>query len=103
MCTEFRCYIKHHLNPFNHLFIVIFAIGDTWQASANLTPMAGGLHTCFYQKAGDSLQIGVELEGSLRTQECTATVGYQIELPNANLTFKGRQSVLYIIVYCLHE
>ncbi|KAK2153756.1 hypothetical protein LSH36_287g03034 [Paralvinella palmiformis] len=64
--------------------------GDTWQASANITPMAGGLHTCYYQKAGDSLQIGVELEGSLRTQECTATVGYQIELANANLAFKGQ-------------
>lgn len=63
---------------------------DTWQASTNLTPMAGGVHACYYHKANDSLQMGVELEGSLRTQECTATVGYQLELPNANLTFRGQ-------------
>lgn len=51
--------------------------------------MAGGVHLCYYQKAGESMQMGVELEGSLRTQECTATVGYQIDLPKSNLTFRG--------------
>lgn len=64
--------------------------GDNYQVSTSLTPMAGGLHVCYYQKANESLQIGVELEGSLRTQECTATLGYQLELPKANLTFRGQ-------------
>lgn len=64
--------------------------GDNYQLSTSLTPMAGGLHVCYYQKANDSLQIGVELEGSLRTQECTATIGYQLELPKANVAFRGQ-------------
>jgi len=51
--------------------------------------MAGAVHLCYYQKAGESMQWGVEMEGSLRTQECTATVGYQIDLPKSNLTFRG--------------
>jgi len=62
---------------------------DNWQFSGSLTPMAGGVHLCYYQKAGESTQMGIELEGSLQTRECTATVGYQIDLPKSNLTFRG--------------
>jgi len=50
----------------------------------------GGVHVCYYQRANESLQIGVELEGSLRTQECTAVIGYQLELAKANMTFRGQ-------------
>ena len=32
---------------------------------------------------------GAELEVSMRNREVTATVGYQLELPNANVTFRG--------------
>ena len=32
---------------------------------------------------------GAELEASMRNREVTATVGYQLELPNANVTFRG--------------
>lgn len=63
---------------------------ENWQCSGSLTPMAGAVHLCYYQKAGESMQWGVEMEGSLRTQECTATVGYQIDLPKSNLTFRGQ-------------
>ena len=70
--------------------------GDSWQASANLTPAAGGAHLCYYHKASENLSLGVELEGSLRTQECATTIGYQLEIPNANLTFRGELSKVYI-------
>lgn len=63
---------------------------DKWQISANVTPAAGGLHTCYYHQVNESTQVGVELEGSLRTRECTTTVGYQIDLPSANLVFRGQ-------------
>jgi mitochondrial import receptor subunit TOM40 len=79
--------------PGNQIAIYTLAgryTADKWQLSASLTPAAGGVHLCYYQKAADSVQIGVELEGSLRTQECTATVGYQIDLPKSNLTFRGQ-------------
>jgi len=64
--------------------------GDDWQFSGNVTPSAAGLHMCYSQKVNESFSVGVELEGSLRTQECTTTIGYQIDLPTANMTFKGQ-------------
>ncbi|KAL1139399.1 hypothetical protein AAG570_006383 [Ranatra chinensis] len=48
-----------------------------------------GLNVCYYQKASEQLQIGVELETNLRMQESVASVGYQIDLPKADLVFKG--------------
>lgn len=48
-----------------------------------------GVHLCYYQKASEQLQIGVELETSFRMQESTATIGYQVDLPKADLVFRG--------------
>lgn len=79
--------------PGNQIAIYTLAgryAAESWQASCNLTPAAGGLHACYYHKVNESAQIGCELEGSLRTQECTGTVGYQIDIPNAALTFRGQ-------------
>ncbi|KAL5019848.1 hypothetical protein ScPMuIL_002740 [Solemya velum] len=64
--------------------------GEKWQASANISPAAGGLHACYYHKINDQLQVGAELETTLRMQESTATIGYQLEIPNASVTFKGQ-------------
>lgn len=79
--------------PGNHLAIYTLASRYTtpkWEFSGNITPAAGALHSCFYRRINDTLQIGVELEGSLRNQECTGTIGYQIEVPSASVTFKGQ-------------
>lgn len=63
-----------------------YAAGSsTW--SGTLGP--GGIHICYYQKASEQLQIGVEVETSLRMQESVATVGYQVDLPKADLLFRG--------------
>lgn len=60
--------------------------GDsTW--SGTIGP--GGVHVCYYQKASEQLQIGVEVETSLRMAESVATIGYQVELPKADLVFRG--------------
>ncbi|XP_055913334.1 mitochondrial import receptor subunit TOM40 homolog 1 [Eupeodes corollae] len=60
--------------------------GDsTWSGTLG----AGGVHVCFYQKASEQLQIGVEVETSLRIGESIATIGYQVDLPKADLVFRG--------------
>ncbi|XP_041373150.1 mitochondrial import receptor subunit TOM40 homolog 1-like [Gigantopelta aegis] len=64
--------------------------GENWQLSGNISPLAGSLHSCYVHKITDQLQIGAELETSLRLQESVATIGYQIEVPNANATFRGQ-------------
>ena len=56
-----------------------------WSGTLGMT----GIHLCYYQKASDQLQIGVELETSFRMQESTATIGYQVDLPKADLVFRG--------------
>ncbi|KAH8396228.1 hypothetical protein KR222_005667 [Zaprionus bogoriensis] len=63
-----------------------YSYGDSiW--SGTLGP--SGLHLCYYQKASEQLQIGVEVETSLRMQESVATIAYQIDLPKADLVFRG--------------
>ncbi|XP_071450623.1 mitochondrial import receptor subunit TOM40 homolog 1 [Hetaerina americana] len=48
-----------------------------------------GLHVCYYQRASEQLQLGVELETNIRLQESVASIAYQLELPRANLSFRG--------------
>ncbi|KAH8386906.1 hypothetical protein KR093_003391 [Drosophila rubida] len=63
-----------------------YSNGDSiW--SGTLGP--SGMHLCYYQKASEQLQIGVEVETSLRMQESVATIAYQIDLPKADLVFRG--------------
>lgn len=57
----------------------------TWSGTIGLA----GLHICYYQKASEQLQLGVEIETNLRMQEATATMGYQIDLPKSELVFRG--------------
>jgi len=50
---------------------------------------AGSVHACYYQKCSEELQVGAEIETNVRMQESVATVGYQLELPRAGLSFRG--------------
>jgi mitochondrial import receptor subunit TOM40 len=58
---------------------------SVWSGTVGMS----GVHVCYYQRASEQLQIGVELETSFRMQEATATVGYQVDLPKADLVFRG--------------
>ncbi|XP_076367070.1 mitochondrial import receptor subunit TOM40 homolog 1-like [Tachypleus tridentatus] len=48
-----------------------------------------GAHMCYYHKGNDQVQVGVEVETNFRLGESVGTIGYQIDLPKANLVFKG--------------
>uniref|UniRef100_A0A8C6T376 Translocase of outer mitochondrial membrane 40 homolog, like n=2 Tax=Neogobius melanostomus TaxID=47308 RepID=A0A8C6T376_9GOBI len=56
---------------------------------ATLTLGSAGAHASYYHKASDQLQVGVEFEGSMRMQDTSVSFGYQIDVPKANLQFKG--------------
>ncbi|CAK8694276.1 unnamed protein product [Clavelina lepadiformis] len=58
-----------------------------WQLAATLG--MAGLHTSFYRKANENVQVGVEMEASLKTMESVMTLAYQFDLPKMNLLFKG--------------
>lgn len=61
--------------------------GDNYVAT--LTLGSGGAHATYYHKANDQLQVGVEFEANTRMQETTTSLGYQLDVPKANLLFKG--------------
>ncbi|XP_047461950.1 mitochondrial import receptor subunit TOM40B [Mugil cephalus] len=56
---------------------------------ATLTLGAAGAHASYYHKANDQLQVGVEFEASARMQDTSVSFGYQLDVPKANLQFKG--------------
>jgi hypothetical protein len=58
-----------------------------------------GLHVCYYQRASEQLQLGVELETNFRTQESLTSLGYQVDLPKADLCFRGRYTRLNLITF----
>ncbi|XP_030597643.1 mitochondrial import receptor subunit TOM40B isoform X1 [Archocentrus centrarchus] len=56
---------------------------------ATLTLGSAGAHASYYHKANDQLQVGVEFEASARMQDTSVSFGYQLDVPKANLQFKG--------------
>ncbi|KAG8230735.1 hypothetical protein J437_LFUL011070 [Ladona fulva] len=61
--------------------------GDDMVVSGTLGE--AGFHVCYYQKASEQLQLGVEWETNFRLQESVASIAYQIEIPRANASFRG--------------
>lgn len=58
-----------------------------WQFAANAG--TAGLHMSYYRKANNYVQVGVEMEASLKNFESITTFGYQMDIPKMNLLFKG--------------
>uniref|UniRef100_A0A672K0P1 Mitochondrial import receptor subunit TOM40 homolog n=1 Tax=Sinocyclocheilus grahami TaxID=75366 RepID=A0A672K0P1_SINGR len=56
---------------------------------ATLTLGGAGAHGSYYHKANDQLQLGVEFEASTRMQDTSVSFGYQLDVPKADLVFKG--------------
>lgn len=52
---------------------------------------AASCHVCFHQRASQQLQVGVELEVNARMQESTATLAYQVDLPKADIVYRGNK------------
>uniref|UniRef100_A0A2K6TXL7 Translocase of outer mitochondrial membrane 40 n=1 Tax=Saimiri boliviensis boliviensis TaxID=39432 RepID=A0A2K6TXL7_SAIBB len=63
---------------------------NNWLATVTLGQ--AGMHATYYHKASDQLQVGVEFEASTRMQDTSVSFGYQLDLPKANLLFKGKAS-----------
>ncbi|XP_053978246.1 mitochondrial import receptor subunit TOM40 homolog 1-like [Hylaeus anthracinus] len=48
-----------------------------------------GLHICYHRKASPQLELGVELETNTRTYHSIATIVYRVNIPYADLVFRG--------------
>lgn len=62
-------------------------IGSNYIASA--TVGEAGVHACYYHRASEQVQLGVEVDTSFRMRESVASIGYQVDLPKANFVFRG--------------
>ncbi|XP_040394755.1 mitochondrial import receptor subunit TOM40B isoform X1 [Cygnus olor] len=58
-----------------------------WVATLNVG--YGGAHASYYHRANEQVQVGVELEANTRLQDTTFAFGYQLNLPQANVVFRG--------------
>ncbi|XP_061407028.1 mitochondrial import receptor subunit TOM40 homolog [Lethenteron reissneri] len=61
--------------------------GSNWVATLNAG--LANIHASYYQKANEQIQVGVELEANMRMEDTACTFGYQIDLPKANMVFRG--------------
>ncbi|MBZ3888726.1 Mitochondrial import receptor subunit TOM40-like protein [Sciurus carolinensis] len=64
---------------------------------ATVTLGQAGMHATYYHKASDQLQVGVEFEAGTRMQDTSVSFGYQLDLPKANLLFKGSVDSNWIV------
>ncbi|XP_072049166.1 mitochondrial import receptor subunit TOM40 homolog [Amphiura filiformis] len=59
---------------------------DNWIASGTIGSTA--CHATYYHQ-GKDIQFGVEFESNFRAQETAVGLGYCVDIPQANCTFKG--------------
>ncbi|XP_056876108.1 mitochondrial import receptor subunit TOM40B [Takifugu flavidus] len=64
---------------------------------ATMTLGSAGVHASYYHKANEQLQVGVEFEASTRMQDSSVSLGYQLDVPKANLQFKGSLDSNWIV------
>uniref|UniRef100_T1D4E1 Putative translocase of outer mitochondrial membrane 40 n=1 Tax=Psorophora albipes TaxID=869069 RepID=T1D4E1_9DIPT len=72
---------------------------STWSGTIGLA----GIHLCYYQRASEQLQLGVEVETNFRMQEAVATLGYQIDLPKSELVFRGMVDTNWTVAAVLEK
>ena len=60
---------------------------DKWVASGSCG--GTGWHATYYHKGNDNVQVGVEYEYNSRMQDSCVSLGYQVDIPKANVSFKG--------------
>ncbi|KAK4807603.1 hypothetical protein QYF61_015949 [Mycteria americana] len=63
-----------------------------WVATLNVG--YGGAHASYYHRANEQVQVGVELEANTRLQDTTFAFGYQLNLPQANMVFRGERGAV---------
>ncbi|XP_059574783.1 mitochondrial import receptor subunit TOM40B isoform X2 [Alligator mississippiensis] len=66
---------------------VISESAPKWVATLNIG--CGGAHASYYHKANEQVQVGVEFEANTRLQDTTFAFGYQLNLTQANVIFRG--------------
>ncbi len=78
--------------PGGHIAVASLASRINFDPESSLSATignAGQLHASYWQKCSGELQMGAELDVNLRNKEATGTLGYEIDLPKADLLVRG--------------
>ncbi|KAM3176869.1 hypothetical protein ACTXT7_005638 [Hymenolepis weldensis] len=65
-------------------------VADYWQFAATVRPFQLVFHSSFHMKVNENLQLAAEIESNCQQQSNVATLGYQYDLPKANVSFKAQ-------------
>ena len=60
---------------------------NNWVAAGQFNP--SGWHASYYHKGNENISVGVDYEYSSRLQDSCVSMGYQIDIPKANVTVRG--------------
>lgn len=60
---------------------------DDSEVSATLS--TANFHLCYFKQCSEQLQVVAEMDTSFRGMESVGTVGYQVNIPKADLIFRG--------------
>ncbi|XP_073423014.1 mitochondrial import receptor subunit TOM40B isoform X3 [Dendrobates tinctorius] len=66
---------------------IINESAQDWVATLNIG--YGGAHASYYHRANEQIRLGVEFEANTRLQETSFAFGYHLDVPKANMVFKG--------------
>jgi mitochondrial import receptor subunit TOM40 len=56
-----------------------------------------GVHVSYYQKCSEQLQVGIDMDTSLRTGESVGSIAYAIDIPRSSVTFRGICSLSFTL------
>jgi mitochondrial import receptor subunit TOM40 len=60
---------------------------DKWVGTT--TVGQAGWHLSYWHKGNENVQVGVEYEYNLRAKDSCVSLGYQLDIPKANVVFRG--------------
>ena len=65
--------------------------------------LSGQAHASYYQKCSDQLRMGVELEANIIQKEAKATIGYEVNLPKADMLIRASFDTDYTVTSVLEK
>lgn len=75
--------------------------GDRWVAAT--TVGQAGWHASYWHKGNENVQVGVEYEYSARAHDSSVSLGYQIEVPKASVTFRGMMDTNWTVAAVMEK
>ena len=68
---------------------------EKWTACA--TVAQAGWHASYYHKGNENVDVGVQYEFNTQQQQSSVSLGYQFNVPKANLVFRGTMDTNWVV------